>query len=112
MNGKSEDKTDVVGVTVADRGDIWLDTDHLRTSIKGDYSTGVRTLRWNNRVCLIAGTDDGESRVTVAQTLSPEKAREVGETLLQAADDAEEMEQKAVDPDPEEEKSFLRRLIS
>jgi len=112
MNGESEDATDVVGVTVADRGDIWLNTDFLRTNIQGDHSTGVRTLRWNNKVCLVAGTDDGDHEVTVAQTLSPEKAREIGETLLQAADDAEEMHQKAIEYDPDEEKSFLRRLIS
>jgi hypothetical protein len=114
MNEDTEAYEDVVGQTLANRGDIMLDTKFLKASIRREESTGVRTLAWNDEVCLVAGTDDGENKVTVAQMLTPEKAREVGETLLQAADEAEERQQQAAEYeyDQEDEKSFLRRLIS
>lgn len=112
MKDDSEDMNDVVGVTIADRGDIWLNTDVLRTHILGDYSTGVRVHRWADKVCLVAGTDDDDTRVTVGQNLSPEKAREVADNLMEAADHVEDEQRKVDEYDEEDEQSFLRRLIS
>lgn len=110
MNDTDDDKTDVVGVQVAERGDIRLDTDLLRATIDGQ-STGLRTLKWADRVCVVAGTDDGDNTVTVAQTFTPDQARAVAATLDEAADEAERLGAEAAEYEPAEEQSLFGRLL-
>jgi hypothetical protein len=102
------DNIDVVGVTDAECGDIQLDTDLMRAQLTGNHSTGVRIIRGSDRVYLVAGADDGSNRMTTAQLLSPETAREVAATLQEAADEAEGMAEPDTEPD---EDSILGRLL-
>ena len=111
MDDTDDEMTDVVGVQIAERGDIRLDTDLLRATIDGE-STGLRTLKWADRGCVVGGTDDGDNTVTVAQTFTPGQARAVAATLEEAADEAERMGEEAAEYDPADEQSFLRRLLS
>jgi hypothetical protein len=110
--GNAEERSDYVGEAMAERGSIDLDTGIFNSYIYDTPSTGFRVYKWAKGVGIRNGTDNGSDQVTVVQNLTPEQARELSEILLEAADEVEAMQNQDVEDTEEEQKSFLRSLLS
>jgi len=107
----AEQYVDVIGVTMADSGDIKIEGELLHSYVEGEHPTGIKTLAWTDSVFVVAGTEGDESRVTVGQELTPATARELAATLRAAADESEAKSERYSDNAAKDEKHLLRSVM-
>lgn len=108
-----EEMNDTIGVVSAEMGDLYITSEILFSETIEKESTGIKVTSPTGEVYLCGGIQDGDTRATVGQRLSPDSARELADTLYDAADDAERHRDEAAEYDPRsDDESILQKLMS